>query len=55
MRPTSLPVLPLSFRQPRLSGVLVLALGTLAGCEKSNPTPPPAPAEPVSYKHLTLK
>ncbi len=44
MRPTP-PFLPRPLRQPRLSGVLVLALGALAGCEKSNPTPPPAPAE----------
>ncbi len=28
-----------------LSLLSVLALGALAGCEKSNPTPPPAPAE----------
>ncbi|MFP2961735.1 bifunctional metallophosphatase/5'-nucleotidase [Myxococcus sp. 1LA] len=37
------PLRPRPFRQP-LSGVLVLALGTVAGCEKSNPTPPPAAA-----------
>jgi 5'-nucleotidase/UDP-sugar diphosphatase len=46
VRPTPPAFRPSFLRQPRLSGVLVLALGVLAGCEKSNPTPPPAPAEP---------
>ncbi|MFP2927468.1 bifunctional metallophosphatase/5'-nucleotidase [Pyxidicoccus sp. 3LG] len=40
---TTPPFRPRPFRQPRLSGVLVLALGALSGCEKSTP-PPAAPA-----------
>ncbi|WP_342380873.1 5'-nucleotidase C-terminal domain-containing protein [Myxococcus stipitatus] len=49
-------------RQSRLSGVLVLALGALAGCEKSSPPPAApaseqptaAPAKPAAPSEVTL-
>ncbi|MCE9666655.1 5'-nucleotidase C-terminal domain-containing protein [Myxococcus stipitatus] len=56
------PYRPRPFRQSRLSATLVLALGALAGCEKSSPPPAaqaaaqpaPAPAKPAVPSEVTL-